>query len=223
MMHLREKEQSVLEEVVRAYIREASPISSRHVVESGSFSSSPATIRNIMMDLEEKGFLFQPHTSAGRVPTQKAYRFFVDTCVDMERMSPGSLMRLFGELDLRAERVRVITQKAHVFAAVLDEEDEITYFGAEELFSEPEFAHDPRLVRSFGSLIDSLYDILREYHEATRHTPLPRVFIERENPAPEARRMSVIASALEDDHGVVIALGPSRMNYEIVIPMLRSL
>src|SRR4051812_41888741 len=75
---LSRRERSVLEAVIRAYIETAEPAGSRTLSQRAGLGVSPATIRNTMSDLEEKGFLFHPHTSAGRVPTHKAYRSYVD-------------------------------------------------------------------------------------------------------------------------------------------------
>jgi len=69
----------VLWAVVESYITNPDPVGSRFVTKKYAFNLSPATIRNIMADLEEMGFLHQPHTSAGRVPTDKGYRFYVDS------------------------------------------------------------------------------------------------------------------------------------------------
>jgi heat-inducible transcriptional repressor len=76
---LDERSRRVLNAVVRSYIDRPDPVGSRFVTRKYSFGFSPATIRNIMADLEEMGFLSQPHTSAGRVPTDKGYRFYVDS------------------------------------------------------------------------------------------------------------------------------------------------
>ena len=76
---LDERSRRVLNAVVRSYIDRPDPVGSRFVTRKYSFGFSPATIRNTMADLEEMGFLSQPHTSAGRVPTDKGYRFYVDS------------------------------------------------------------------------------------------------------------------------------------------------
>ena len=72
------RHRQVLAEVVRAYIETGEPVSSRAISRTHAESLSPATIRNIMADLEEEGYLYQPHTSAGRVPTASGYRFYVE-------------------------------------------------------------------------------------------------------------------------------------------------
>src|SRR5436309_12715755 len=76
---LGERERQVLQAVLFEYIVTAQPVGSRQVAKKYALGLSPATIRNTMADLEEKRYLMHPHTSAGRVPTDKAYRFYVDT------------------------------------------------------------------------------------------------------------------------------------------------
>ena len=75
---LTDREHHVLDAVVRNYILSAAPTGSRFLSKQAEFDLSPATLRNIMSDLEERGFIVQPHTSAGRVPTDKGYRYYVD-------------------------------------------------------------------------------------------------------------------------------------------------
>ena len=94
---LSRRERRVLEAVIRSYVETAEPAGSRTLSRRFGLGVSPATIRNTMSDLEEKGFLFHPHTSAGRVPTDKAYRAYVDSlltrpplpAVDTVRLSEG--------------------------------------------------------------------------------------------------------------------------------------
>jgi heat-inducible transcriptional repressor len=75
---LDERTKRILSAVVESYIEKPEPVGSRYIMKRYGFDVCSATIRNIMADLEDSGFLFQPHTSAGRVPTDKAYRFYVD-------------------------------------------------------------------------------------------------------------------------------------------------
>ena len=79
---LNKREQRILEAVIRSYVDTAEPAGSRTLSRRFGLEVSPATIRNTMSDLEEKGFLFHPHTSAGRVPTNKAYRMYVDSLLE---------------------------------------------------------------------------------------------------------------------------------------------
>ncbi|HOO71104.1 MAG TPA: heat-inducible transcriptional repressor HrcA [Spirochaetota bacterium] len=79
---LEEREESVLGALVYEFINTGKPVGSRSFVQKYSFSISPATMRNIMVDLENMGFLMQPHTSAGRIPTDLGYRFYVNSLLD---------------------------------------------------------------------------------------------------------------------------------------------
>lgn len=83
------RERRVLEAVIQTYVQTAEPAGSRTVSRRFGLGVSPATIRNTMSDLEEKGFLFHPHTSAGRVPTNKAYRAYVDALLSSAPLPPS--------------------------------------------------------------------------------------------------------------------------------------
>ena len=95
---LSERERGVLEAVVRSYVRTAEPAGSRTLARGFDLGVSAATIRNTMADLEEKGFLSHPHTSAGRVPTDQAYRYFVDQIMLPRPLSAKERKQLDAEL-----------------------------------------------------------------------------------------------------------------------------
>src|SRR4051812_24498748 len=78
IMTLDERKATILRAVVEEYIETAQPVGSGHVAQAPGVNVSSATVRNDMAVLEQEGYLAQPHTSAGRVPTEKGYRFFVD-------------------------------------------------------------------------------------------------------------------------------------------------
>ncbi len=85
--HLTERSRHILEAIIEDYIISAEPVGSRTLSRRHGLSLSPASVRNVMADLEEMGFLTSPHTSAGRVPTDKAYRFYVDSLVGSSRIA----------------------------------------------------------------------------------------------------------------------------------------
>ena len=88
----------LLKTLVERYIAEGEPVGSRALSRQSGLELSPATIRNVMADLEEMGFIASPHTSAGRVPTAKGYRFFVDSLVVVKPLEEQEIHRLEGEL-----------------------------------------------------------------------------------------------------------------------------
>ncbi len=87
LIDLNERQKYVLKEVCDSFISTSIPVGSRTISRSGKLACSPATIRNEMADLELMGYLFSPHTSAGRVPTEKGYRFYVNFLLEYERIS----------------------------------------------------------------------------------------------------------------------------------------
>jgi heat-inducible transcriptional repressor len=92
--HLDERAQTLLRLLVDKYIRDGQPVGSRTLSRESGLDLSPATIRNIVSDLEELGFVSSPHTSAGRVPTIKGYRFFVDTLIKLTPPKGDELKRV---------------------------------------------------------------------------------------------------------------------------------
>ena len=96
---LSDRERQVLEAVVRSYVETAEPAGSRTVARRYDLGVSPATVRNTMSDLEEKGYLFHPHASAGRVPTDRAYRAFVEQFMQPVPPTPEEKSRLASELE----------------------------------------------------------------------------------------------------------------------------
>lgn len=81
---LNDREKSILRSIVHQFILTAAPVGSRNIVKKFDLGFSPATVRNIMSDLEESGYINHPHTSAGRIPTDKGYRFYVDSLMDIK-------------------------------------------------------------------------------------------------------------------------------------------
>src|SRR5512146_1640708 len=91
---LSERAASLLRVLVESYIREGQPVGSRALSRDSGLNLSSATIRNVMADLEELGFVSSPHTSAGRVPTDKGYRFCVDTLLRMQPLDESSVAEI---------------------------------------------------------------------------------------------------------------------------------
>jgi heat-inducible transcriptional repressor len=121
---LTEREESVLGAVIRAYVETAEPAGSRNVADRFALGISPATVRNTMAELEAKGYLFHPHTSAGRVPTDRAYRYFVDTLMGPVRLTAPDQRRLrreLGEADGAPALERLIQRAAQVLGLLTGE------------------------------------------------------------------------------------------------------
>src|SRR5215218_6383171 len=96
--NLDQRAQTLLKTLIERYIADGQPVGSRALSRHSGLDLSPATIRNVMADLEEMGFIASPHTSAGRVPTARGYRFFVDSLMVVKPLGEAEVHRLEGEL-----------------------------------------------------------------------------------------------------------------------------
>jgi heat-inducible transcriptional repressor len=133
---LSERGKQILETIIEEYIQTAEPIGSRSISRSHPLALSPATIRNVMADLEEMGFLASPHTSAGRVPTDKAYRFYVDSLLQVHDAS-GSVKEAIQRrielgnrdvADLLRQASRVLSSLSHYMGIVVAPRMTSTFF-----------------------------------------------------------------------------------------------
>jgi heat-inducible transcriptional repressor len=119
---LSDRERQVLEAVIETYVQTAEPAGSRTISKRHQLGLSPATIRNTMSDLEEKGYLYHPHTSAGRIPTDLAYRVYVDYLMRPPLVAPAQAQHLRGELEGQRSAVETILSRAAQVLGVLTNE-----------------------------------------------------------------------------------------------------
>lgn len=196
------------------------------------FGVSSATIRSEMAALEELGFIAQPHTSAGRVPTDKGYRFYVNSITEQPETEP----RQVADRSCRAIDARVATSSDRADRAIrsaVDSLAEVTrnlgvatigdqlyMSGMSNLFSQPEFITNPHNVQQIARLLDNLEPWLRE---AAPNEPL-NVFIGAENPVGKSSRASLIISRFcspYSDRSYIGVLGPTRQDYARVMRLVR--
>src|SRR6266542_4468050 len=119
---LTERERQVLEAVIETYVQTAEPAGSRTVSRRLGLALSAATIRNTMSDLEAKGYLYHPHTSAGRIPTDLAYRVYVDSRMHLPQVTPSEAHRIRRELGSERNAVDQILERAAQVLGVLTKE-----------------------------------------------------------------------------------------------------
>ncbi|MBI4419007.1 MAG: heat-inducible transcription repressor HrcA [Ignavibacteriales bacterium] len=134
--NLSRREGDILRHVVHNYIQTASPVGSRYISKHFESSLSPATIRNVMADLEEDGFLSHPHTSAGRIPTDQGYRYYVDYLMDIENLTemekqaiqeylghtpdPNELLRETSKLLAKISRQLSVVSSPHLSSGIFE-------------------------------------------------------------------------------------------------------
>ncbi|MGE5453768.1 MAG: heat-inducible transcriptional repressor HrcA [Methylocystaceae bacterium] len=126
-MQLDERKKRILEAVIREYVKTAEPVGSRSIARQSDLGVSAATVRNEMSDLEEMGYLEQPHTSAGRIPSEKGFRYFVDCMMEPEELTDRDqdfLRRMLGEKingleDLVQQTSNVLSNFSHYASLVI--------------------------------------------------------------------------------------------------------
>ncbi len=119
---LTDRERSVLEAAIETYVQTAEPAASRTIARRSGLGLSAATIRNTMSDLEEKGYLYHPHTSAGRIPTDRAYRVYVDSLMKPSRIDPREADQIRAKLSGERAAVEAILSRAAQVLGVLTNE-----------------------------------------------------------------------------------------------------
>lgn len=107
---LSERQEHILHSLIKEYIDSAEPISSDLLKKRGSLTVSPATIRNELQELTELGYIMQPHTSAGRVPTEKGYKLFIEITVIGHETLPGFIQRKIIESREQVDRELRVAQ-----------------------------------------------------------------------------------------------------------------
>ena len=122
LAELTDRERMVLEAVIQTYVATAQPAGSRQLARRFNFGVSPATIRNTMSDLEEKGYLFHPHTSAGRVPTDVAYRVYVDSILPAHKFTTAERDSLALQISSGGSAVENILRRAAQSLGIITQE-----------------------------------------------------------------------------------------------------
>ena len=112
---LNERAQTLLKTLVERYIADGQPVGSRALSRVSGLDLSPASVRNVMADLEEMGFIASPHTSAGRVPTARGYRFFVDTLLTIKPLDHIEIHQLEGQLHTE-NRQKLVSSASHLLS-----------------------------------------------------------------------------------------------------------
>jgi len=224
-----ERQVAILSAIIEQYAEVAAPVGS--ITLAKLFGVSSATIRAEMARLDEMGLITHPHTSAGRIPTDKGYRFYVNALNEAESQTPLQLDR-----SARAIEARVNTHINHADRAIRSAVDslvdltqnlglatigdELYLSGIGNLFSQPEFMQGNH-VQAVARLLDNLEPWLRE---AAPNESL-NVFIGSENPIGKSSGATLIVSRFRSpysDKSYIGVLGPTRQSYARVMRLVRQ-
>lgn len=231
------RQETLLTSIIEEYVQTAEPVSSKLLEKTGFFGLKSATIRAAMNELEDIGYLTHRHTSGGRVPTDKAYRYFVDNLLTEKRKVKSGKERriikeaIWGAGDEPREINKTVAQLLSdlsgdlVITGIL-EEDDFFKVGLSSLFEMPEFREFNKTFRltSFFDEFEDLFAKLEENFFGGSVADELKVFIGRENPVREIRDETVMFAKynLPRNHtGSMTLVGPTRMDYEKNIGLIK--
>lgn len=220
-----DRRHEILKAIINHFIETAEPVGSQTIVMSYHFSVSPATIRNDMMQLEQEGLLAQPHTSAGRMPTERGYRLYVDSMTDdalATRDAEKTLEKLLKTHELKKAREKIydavwlLAQGTdQVSFATLPDNRRTFYLGMSNVLRQPEFMKDPMRA---SQVLEVLEDNDR-FVTTLRQLPIEenevKIFIGKENILKQIQSCSIVVSQynLQAYRGFLGLLGPTRTRY----------
>lgn len=233
-MHIHDdRKNQVLNAIIEHFIKTAEPVGSKTIILTYNFKVSPATVRNDMAALEDEGMIMQPHTSAGRVPTDKGYRFYVDELADYDeakvlaRKTIHSL-REKARADLARERVHEAVQllsqaTPNMAFATIPENTRTFFMGFSKMLRQPEFIHSPLQASQVMEVIEDSDHFLKGLQNLETSEE-PRIFIGEENILHGIDSCSLIVSRYHYDgyEGAIGILGPKRMPYAYNSAILRE-
>lgn len=219
-----ERQQKILSAIVEQFAEVASPVGSNLLAKV--FNVSPATIRADMFELENEGYITQPHTSAGRIPTDKGYRFYVNLFSNSDEVynKPRAERAIASRVSQSGGPERAIKNAVDTLVELTHNlglatiGDQLYMSGLSNLFGQPEFI-DPSQVMQVARLLDNLEPWIRE---AAPNKPLS-VYIGAENPIGRAAGCSLIISRFRgpySDKSYIGMLGPTRQSYKEVMSLV---
>ena len=229
-----DRKKLVLSAIVKHFIETAEPVGSQTILVSYKFHVSPATIRNDMVALEDEGFIYQPHTSAGRVPTDKGYRVFVDEMADYEGARREALQVLKTiQLEYKVEKLREqLYDAVSIMARATDlvsfattpDNPRAFFLGMSNVLRQPEFAGDTVRASEVFEMLergDNFVSTLNSFNISDS----VKTFIGEENILSQIQSCSIIVSRYSKDNfdGYLGILGPKRMNYPFNIAIVQEI
>lgn len=208
--------------IIDQFIETAIPVGSKRLLEAGYFSCSSATIRNEMLQLEDEGFLEQPHVSAGRIPTAKGYRSYVKEFMEptkreqQVRKKFDSLKELYQQRKDQERAYDAVALLAHMmpdvaFASV-PHKNQVYFLGLASALRQPEFLADPRLASGVAEVLEE------HLHAVLDHVTIDeqvRYYIGDDHILPQIQSCSIMVTEYQvrDHKGAIGILGPMRMDY----------
>lgn len=219
-----DRKQEILRAIVKHFVQTAEPVGSKTILVSYKFQVSPATIRNDMALLEKEGLIYQPHTSAGRIPTDEGYRLYVDEIADYKKAKKHALSVIKKiRKQYKADQIRehiydavsLLAQTTeNVSFATLPDNKRTFYIGLSNVLKQPEFQTNSIQASQVVEVLEN-NDNFRTLLDSLDINESARIFIGKENIIEEIQSCTLIVTKYERDGftGYLGILGPTRMAY----------
>jgi heat-inducible transcriptional repressor len=225
------RQTQILKALIDEYVSMAEPVGSESLEKKYSLGVSPATVRNEMLALTKMGYLRQPHTSSGRIPSPKAMKFYIDQLMEERQMSiadevkvkedvRGKISDLDEFLDEATHELANVTRSLAVCA--LDRNGKVWHAGYSHVFENPEFT-DFRATSSLFGFLEEISMMQELFFKRMTGTSPVEVIFGEELGWPGFGPVGVVGSRFEIDgkQGAIAVLGPTRLEYQRVIPVIR--
>jgi len=204
----------ILNTIIKEHIKTGAPVGSGVLVDKYRLDISPATVRNEMAELEEEDFIIQPHTSAGRVPTEKAYNLYLSSLKEKQLAEKEAEVL---KRALRGNDEASFKQTAKEMAKISGQaifwafhKNNLYYTGISNLFSQPEFS-EPNLIYNISAIIDRMDEIIDDIFSEVKET---EILLGSANPFGDSCSTIFSKYRRSGKTGLFGILGPMRMDYE---------
>jgi transcriptional regulator of heat shock response len=221
---MEDRQKQILKAIISEFIQTAEPVGSKTIMVSYKFNVSPATIRSDMADLEKDGFLIQPHTSAGRIPTDAGYRYYVDDLADYDlirQQSSSVLKQLKAEFNKDKlkrqihDAVALLSKATNNMTFATLPNSRTFYLGISNVLKSPEFIKDPLQASQVIEIVEDNNNFLNFLESLGDFSQNVQIFIGKENILEKIQSCSLIISRYNtlEYSGYLGIMGPTRMNY----------
>lgn len=230
MSDLTDRQKDLLKAIVEQYVKTGEAVGSETIEKSHNLGISPATIRNEMVRLTEGGFLKQPHTSAGRIPTSMGFRLYISELMKEKDLPVAAEVAIkenlwqqrYQQARLLREAVKALAARLQILSLAVDEDGQLYTAGAANILDFPEF-EDIDVTRFVLSLFDEYPMLQQIIGQAVGADPLHILFGEElgyEHLQPTGFVFCKFMGK-GDREGIVGVIGPARMNFPVVLPYVR--
>lgn len=219
-----DRQQKILKALINEFIKTAEPVGSKTIMIGYKFNVSPATIRSDLAELEKEGLIMQPHTSAGRIPTDAGYRVFVDSLVDYEETRKQaaevvkSIKQQFKQDQLKRqvfEAVSVLSQATNNVSFATLPDSRTFYLGISNVLKAPEFVKNPLQASQVIEVLEDSDNFINFLNSLEEPGEKIQIYIGKENILEQIQSCSLIVSQYRTGEytGHIGIMGPTRMNY----------